>query len=156
MNNKDYETTESRATYIAVGLKMAAQFKSDSFTDPIAAPEVTQVIQSNMLSDDGWFILQCFFNTLHPECGAIVEGFDPQADLYSLATLPNETMAAFFLRCTDLQNKFEISRGVPPIFRLVRKGYSLAKNDMKDIMFVSHQKLGMNVRSFLDTMLAAS
>ena len=28
---------------------------------------------------------------------------------------------AFFLRCIDLQNQFEISRGVPPIFRLIDK-----------------------------------
>jgi hypothetical protein len=41
------------------------------------------------------------------------------------------------------------------IINKIRKGYSLAKNDMKDIMFVSHQKMGMNVRSFLGTMLAA-
>ena len=41
------------------------------------------------------------------------------------------------------------------IVNKISKGHSLAKNDMKDIMFVSHRKMGMNVRSFLGTMLAA-
>ena len=34
-------------------------------------------------------------------------------------------MAAFFLRGTDLQNKFEMTRGTPPLFRLMDKTISL-------------------------------
>ena len=112
-------SADARATFIAIGLKMATRFKSDDFTDANNAPEVNQVIQSNILVDDGWFILQCLFNTIHPKCGALLDNFHPHSDLASLTILPNETMAAFFLRGTDLQNKFEMTRGTPPLFRLI-------------------------------------
>jgi hypothetical protein len=41
------------------------------------------------------------------------------------------------------------------ILKKVRKGFSLAQNDMKDVIFLSNQQLGMNVRCFHGTMLAA-
>jgi hypothetical protein len=41
------------------------------------------------------------------------------------------------------------------ILNKIRKGYGLARNDMKDVVFLRHQQLGMNVRSFHGTMLAA-
>lgn len=41
------------------------------------------------------------------------------------------------------------------IINKVRRGYSLAKCDMKEIMLLPHRKMGMNIRSFLGAMLAA-
>ena len=41
------------------------------------------------------------------------------------------------------------------ILKKVRKGFSLALNDMKDVIFLSNQQLGMNIRSSHGTMLAA-
>ena len=41
------------------------------------------------------------------------------------------------------------------ILNKVRKGFSLAQNDMKDVIFLSNQQLGMNVRCFHGTILAA-
>ena len=41
------------------------------------------------------------------------------------------------------------------IINKVRRGYSLAKCDMKEVMLIPHRQLGMNIRSFLGTMLAA-
>jgi hypothetical protein len=41
------------------------------------------------------------------------------------------------------------------IINKVRRGYSLAKCDIKEIMLIPHRQLGMNIRSFLGTMLAA-
>jgi hypothetical protein len=37
----------------------------------------------------------------------------------------------------------------------VRRGYSPAKCDMKKVMLIPHRQLGMNIRIFLGTMLAA-
>ena len=53
------------------------------------------------------------------------------------------------MEVTDLNN---VDRA---IINKVRRGYSLAKCDMKEVMLIPHQKLGMNIRSFLGTMLAA-
>ena len=49
----------------------------------------------------------------------------------------------------------DLNRVDRAIINKVRKGYSLAKCDMKEVMLIPHQKLGMNIRSFLGTMLAA-
>ena len=49
----------------------------------------------------------------------------------------------------------DLNRVDRAIINKVRKGYSLAKCDMKEIMLLPHRKLGMNIRSFLGTILAA-
>ena len=41
------------------------------------------------------------------------------------------------------------------IVEKVRRGYGLTKSDMKEIIFLSPQNLGMGIRNFTGTMLAA-
>ena len=101
----------SRAMFAAVGQKLAIRFKEKDFSDPAHAPEVTQVIETFRLHDNGWHILQSLFETLDPKCGAQVDNFDPHKDLATLSILPNETMSEFLLRCTIIRNKFTMTKG---------------------------------------------
>lgn len=48
----------------------------------------------------------------------------------------------------------DLNRVDRAIINKVRRGYSLAKCDMKEVMLIPHRQLGMYIRSFLGTMLA--
>ena len=125
MSDKRYEDTNARGMIAAIAQKMAIRFKAKDFTDKINAPEITQVVETNRLLDNGWIILQEFFEVLHPKCGALLDNFDPHYDLSVLKILPNETQSSFLLRCTNLLNKFSMIKGVTPMFRLMEKVISL-------------------------------
>ena len=119
VHDKRYADKTSRAMFAAVGQKLALRFKEKDFSDPIQAPEATQVIETFRLHDNGWHILQSFFETLHPKCGAQLDDFDPHKDLATLKVLPNETMSQFLLRCTNIRNKFTMTKGETPYVRIM-------------------------------------
>ena len=125
MSDKRYEDTNARGMIAAIAQKMAIRFKAKGFTDNTNAPEITQVIETNRLLDNGWIILQEFFEALHPKCGALLDNFDPHHDLSLLKILPNETQSSFLLRCTNLMNKFSMIKGTTPMFRIMEKVISL-------------------------------
>ena len=114
-----YADKTSRAMFAAVGQKLALRFKEKDFSDPIQAPEATQVIETFRLHDNGWHSLQSFFETLHPKCGAQLDNFDPHKDLATLSVLPNETMSQFLLRCTSIRNEFTMTKGETPYVRIM-------------------------------------
>ena len=106
VQDKRYADKTSRAMFATVGQKLDLRFKEKDFSDPVQAPEATQVIETFRLHDNGWHtILQSFFETLHPKCGAQLDDFDPHKDLATLTVLPNETMSQFLLRCTNIHDQ---------------------------------------------------
>ena len=58
MSDKRYEDTNARGMIAAIAQKMAIRFKDKNFTDKVNAPEITQVVETNRLLDNGWIILQ--------------------------------------------------------------------------------------------------
>ena len=119
VQDKRYADKTSRAMFATVGQKLDLRFKEKDFSDPVQAPEATQVIETFRLHDNGWHILQSFFETLHPKCGAQLDNFDAHKDLATLNVLPNETMSQFLLRCTSIPNKFIMLKGETPYVRLM-------------------------------------
>ena len=121
VHDKRYADNTSKAMFTAVGQKLAFRFEEKDFSDPIHAPEATQVIETFRLHDNGWHILQSFFETLHPKHGAQLDNFDPFKDLATLRILPNETMSEFLLRCTIIRKKFTMTKGETPFVRIMDK-----------------------------------
>ena len=119
LQDSRYADKTSRAMFAAVGQKLALHFKEKDFSDPIQAPEATQVIETFRLHDNGWHILQSFFEALHPKCGAQLDNFDPHKDLATLSVLPNETVSQSLLRSTSIRNKFTMTKGETPYVKII-------------------------------------